>query len=215
TSLKGAKFAMPVSLENVVKNELTGIDKEPKADRNRVLSQAKEYIRFRSGRMSKDQAANWLANCLKASSSKKTKKPSLRENPFCLYEISRRDSGPRTRPQRTSRTAVRSLLKAIEEGKYGVAAEHTLSESIAAVNQLASNGRLDNVVKRIASSTSCVPSKLTYALGYKLEERFPNPESVEQTKRLYNSSSKCSQDLASAQASFRLGLIHIWQNQCS
>lgn len=213
-SLKGAKFAMPVSLESIMKNELVGLDKESKADRERILNQAKTYIELRSGKMSRDQAANWLAACLKASS-QRNKKPSRHENPFCTYEISRKESSPRSRPRRTNRTSVRSLLKAIEEGKFDKANEFSLSESIAAVNYLDTNGQIDDIAKRVADSKFCVPSKLTYALGYKVEERFPDPNSVELAKRLYKSSSNCAQDLASAQASFRLGLIHIWQNQCS
>ncbi len=212
TSLKGAKFAAPVNLENVVKNDLTGLDKEAKQDRERLLNQARTYIRLRSGRMPKDQAANWLAACLKSTPQKAKKN---QENPYCTYEISRREGLPRGRPQRTNRNSVRALVKALEEGRFSAAAENSVSEAMAAVNQLESSGKLGSLTQKLLGQKSCAPAQLTYALAYKIEERFPDVDAVEQAKRLYQSASSCAQDLAAAQASFRLGLIHIWQNQCS
>jgi soluble lytic murein transglycosylase len=74
---------------------------------------------------------------------------------------------------------------------------------------------LQQVSNAVIAKNDCVPSGVSAALGFKLEENFPKAESVELVKKLYRKGADCGKNAASAHAAFRLSLIHIWQNRCA
>lgn len=220
SSLKDIKLAIPVDLNSILQKKLTGLDLESASDRDEIMRQARTYIQLRSGKMSKAQAAKWLADCQAQPEKPETTKKKGRQvqakvNPYCQYEVARgRSFGSSTRPSRANRASVQTLVQSLTAGEFEAAENYTTSEIVAATNTLDSRDRFDQVAKQVSERRRCAPSQLTYAFGFKLEERFPASESVELAKRLYKKSSSCGQNLAAAQASFRLGLIHIWHGQC-
>ena len=212
-SLKNLDQASPVNLETVLEKDLVGLDQEPSAQRKLILKQAQDYSDLRSGKQARGSLAHWYADCFINQVGHLNQQEKI-ENPFCRFEFERRQSPNSPRPKRASRPALRGLANEIAESRYESAETRSLAEVIGAAGLLESKGRLDEVSNQVVEKKECVPSKLSYALGFKNEERFPASENIEVAKRLYRKASTCAKDLAAAQASFRLGLIQIWQNQC-
>jgi len=216
-AIKNVRMAIPIPFNDVYSSDLLGIDREEKATRKKLLSQANEYVELRTGRMSAKLASQWLEACreqLAGETAGGPKAAAKTENPFCGYELARRERpGALAKPSLRTQRAV--LAADLRSGEYELAALHTLAEINGALRHLDSERQLAAVAMRAADKESCVPPIIASAIAYKLEERFPAIEIVELTKRLYRKAVACGSDFASAQASFRLGLLQIWEERCA
>lgn len=205
-ALKNVRLAIPFTYEELSKKEITGLDLEDNATRKAALQQARDYIDYRRGRLPAVRAIAWRAEC-------ERNLGTLKETALCRYEIDRASS-TRSRKTPVARTERDRLADALRNSKFEQATGADFSTVIRAVSSLGDAQASVPVAQRLVSMDTCVPSTVSSALGYKIEELFPAPESVDLTKKLYRHASRCGKDSASAQAAFRLGLILIWQHQC-
>lgn len=205
-AIKNVRMAIPIPFNDVFASDLLGIDREEKATRKKLLNQANEYVDLRMGRLSTKQTAQWLDAC--------RDRAAKAENPFCIYELGRRERPSSTEKSRLHYPERARLAADLRDGEYEVAALHSLVEINGALRYLENERQLSRVAMTVADKESCVPPIIASAIAYKLEERFPAIEIVELTKRLYKKAVACGSDFASAQASFRLGLLHIWEDRC-
>ena len=210
SAIKNLRIAMPMPLETGMQRDLMGIDLEDASIRQKLMKDAAEYLDLRHGKFTHAQVYAWLARCTGLETATASALPEA--NSYCEYELERRlNTGGHSLPKHPENNA---LAKQIEVGNFGKISEKSLGELISAVRNLDRRGKIGSVTERISLLKECVPSPLASALGYKLEEKFPDPDAIEKAQLLYQKASKCGNDLAAAQASFRLGLIKIWQHQC-
>ncbi len=199
------RMSIPAPFETVFASDTLGLDQEDSAQRKQLLKQAAEYSDLRHSRMTRAAQSAWINRC---------ESPNGEDNPFCKYELEREPKRG-AHAKRSRRAEKRAIANDLRAGRFDEIEVRLGSDVAGAVSQLENEGGLVNVAMRVADTTECVPTKVSTALAYKLEERFPDIESVELTKRLYRKSSSCGKDAAAAQASFRLGLIEIWQDRCN
>lgn len=210
-AIRNLRMAMPVAFEEAADKNHLGIDSEDAAVRKAVLAQATTYIDLRRGRLSKDETRKWYEQCETAEKARET---SENANPFCRYEEARKSQTPSGGKQTVHLRERQQISADLLGGRYERLAEKGQRELIAGVSQLENMGKLGEVSMKVADTGDCMAASIPMSLAYKLEERFPALEAIELSKRLYKKASKCSNDFAAAQASFRLGLIQIWQQNC-
>jgi soluble lytic murein transglycosylase len=206
SAFKNLRIAMPIPFEKASEGALLGIDEEDVELRKATLKQAQDYSDYRHGKVSKLQADEWLESCAKTEAKV--------ENPFCTYELQRRGI-VKTRASRLKTGMNQTLANDLSDSRFEKLVSSSQTEVTSGVRYLESHGNLAKVAMHVADMKDCVAASVPFALAYKLEERFPAPESVELAKRLYRKASTCSNDFAAAQSSFRLGLIDVWQNKCA
>lgn len=107
-----------------------------------------------------------------------------------------------------------AILNSIRKAKWDEIMEISQSQSIKAISSLKPKElkKLENI---ILNEKVCIPSTLSSALSYEIEESFPNPVSVQKSKDLYIQAMKCQKenpekDKGSTLGSYRLGLISLW-----
>jgi soluble lytic murein transglycosylase len=205
-AIKPTRAQMPISLTDILNKKTTGLQFESKASTARVMKQAREYIAYRKGAWSRAHMNKWNEACEKNVNSKTA-------NPYCRIEQERTltsTAGSSTASR--ARAERKALADAFREGDFAKAESKSYSEVVAA---LGSTGDAETVVlplaRKVAAMKTCVPGTVPTAMGYKLEELFPNPEIVELSKTLYRKGLACGKDFAQATSAFRLGLILIWQ----
>ena len=177
-----------------------------KKTRAQILRQANEYADLRGGKKGHTAFQRWVESC-------DAHIGSVNENPFCRFEQERKRQTATARASKGSYDERQALVNALKQGQYEKATGVTYALLANAVHTLDSSGDLNTVAGYYAESKTCQSSLLSYLLGYKIEEQFPNEEAVALTTRLYRKGSECTKDLYSAQSSFRLGLMLIWKKQ--
>ena len=135
-------------------------------------------------------------------------------NPFCRIEQERALSGGRSGLTARLRAEKRALTESLRESDFAKAEGKAYSEVVMAIGSL---GDVETTVtplaRKVADMKTCVPGTIPSAMGYKVEERFPDKDAVDLAKTLYRKAISCGKDYAQANAAFRLGLILIWQKQ--
>jgi soluble lytic murein transglycosylase len=201
-----AEFARP--LTEVMTSKLTGIDFEEKSAKANLMKQAREYVELRKGSLSKDAHARWLVKCETAKS----------ENPYCAYEQERVNAGGLSKSNSDSRSDRREIGSLLKAGEFSKIASYDYPDVVGALGSIGDAQNALTIAKKVTESRSCVPSSVTTALGYKLEELFPDKEMVELVGDLYARSIDCNKDkvsaLPSGTAAFRAGLISVWKGDC-
>jgi soluble lytic murein transglycosylase len=206
SAIKNLKMSLPRPMDEVTKETFLGLDLEPAASRQLLISRANEYVNLRRGRLSAAQVQKWLDQCSKPGNAD--------ENPFCRYELDRRQITLRGRGQSPSSIDRSSAAADLKDGRYDKLVGQPYAVIGGAIKNLESSGQLQAIASRVADSSDCPPSIVSYAMAYKLEEQFPNSEVVDLAQKLYRRGAQCGADLYTAQSNFRLGLIQIWRNQC-
>ncbi len=200
-AINNIRMATPVPFDQVFSSKLLGLDQETPQTQKLLLKQANEYLEFRRNPSSSRESARWLESCTS-------------ENPYCAYETKRREPA-QTQSKNVPQAERRAIASELRNGNFDAFANRSPFEISAAVRQLEQDRRLAEVAMTVADRAACVPSGVAAALASKLEERFPAIEIVELTKRLYRKGLTCGNNLAAAHASFRLGLLHIWEDNCT
>ncbi|MES2854702.1 MAG: lytic transglycosylase domain-containing protein [Bdellovibrionota bacterium] len=201
-----AQFARPLS--EVMTTDVSGLNFEEKKAKAELLKQAKAYIELRKG-VSRDQHQRWVSKC-----------ESETTNPFCRYEQERTGSSlTSSRSSSETRNERRSISQMLKEGDFAKVNGRSYPDVVGAVALLGDAATSLPIAKKAAQSRSCIPSVVSTAFAYKLEELFPDKEVVELARELYKRSVECGKDpqnsLASGTAAFRHGLLSLWKDDCS
>ncbi|RYZ76613.1 MAG: hypothetical protein EOP05_04490, partial [Proteobacteria bacterium] len=216
TAIKVTKGQMPIPLKTAIEKKTVGLDIEDAKTRKAALAQAKEYVELRSGGWSKAKMQAWFEACEHNMAAKEP-------NPFCRIEQERQaplaSSSSKSSELRQNK---RDIADAIRDGKYDKVQGFDYQTVYSSLSQIGDSQSILPFAKKVAETKNCknLPAAVPAALGYKLEELFPAPEVVELAKTLYRKGSDCgvnepTASLATGTASFRLGLILIWQKQFS
>ena len=205
-AINNIRMAVPFPFDQGYSSNLLGFDLEPAATQKILLKQAREYSEFRRNLSMRRETAGWLEKCQR-------EKPRS-DNPYCAFDLKRREIS-QTQDKKVHQSERRALAHELRAGNFEIFATRNPFEISAAVRQLDQDRQIAGVAMNVADSAACVPPGVAAALASKLEERFPAIEIVELTKRLYRKALACGSNLAAAHASFRLGLLHIWENNCT
>lgn len=203
--IKPSKAQMPIVLTDLIEKKTVGLDFDSKEQVDLAMKQARDYIEYRKGQWPHSRLEAWSNAC--------ETNMTAQANPFCRIEQERVLSGGTTAVLNKSRSEKHALADSLKEGDFAKADAKSYGEVIAAVGSV---GDVDTVVVPLAKralAQKCVPGGLAAAMGYKIEELFPDKDAVELSKQLYRKALACGKDLAMANAAFRLGLILVWQKQ--
>jgi hypothetical protein len=207
-AIKPTRAQMPMSLTDVLTKKTVGLEFDSKAETTQALKQARDYVAYRTGAWPRERMNTWNVACENSLNAHTA-------NPFCRIEQERAltSAGGASVASRV-RGEKKALADSFREGDFAKAETKSYGEVVAA---LGSTGDVETVVlplaRKVAAMRGCVPGTVPTAMGYKLEELFPNPEMVELSKSLYRKGVSCGKDLSQATSAFRLGLILIWQKQ--
>lgn len=211
-ALKNLKLVTPKGLNEITEKKLFGIDQEPESIRKSTLQQAEDYARFRSGALGRKKNKLWKENCKKVVAEKISDRF---KNPYCLYEMTKTDSSSNSDSSRTTSAVKKQINKLIEENQFQALIKFDATDIARAVNSLSHKINREKLVDAILDQKSCVPNGLAGSLAYKLEEDFPEKNWLDRARALYRKGYECDAGLSKAKAGFRLGLLLIWENQCS
>jgi soluble lytic murein transglycosylase len=203
-AIRNLKLSLPTDFEPVVEKKTTGLAQESEVEQKRALDQAKDYIDFRS-HTSSTARNRWLKACESSTAQN--------ENFFCAYEMARGQKSANGARASTS-SGRREIASDIRTGRYSEVAGRAYSDVLASISQLGDFAALTPIAERVLDATN-VPSSIPTALAFKMEETFPDAKAVELAKRLYRKGSENGNDFSAAKASYRLGLIQVWQNDCA
>jgi soluble lytic murein transglycosylase len=203
-ALKNLRMSMPIEFQKASTENTVGLTSEPADVRSLAMQQAKDYIAFRHGQM---HEAKWEHTCNSAQ---------LKhiENYFCKFEDERKDR-VRVRALPPSHTERRDIAALLKEGKFNELSTRSYADIVASIGLVGDLPAIAEVGARVLAQNGCVPPTVTAALGYKLEEGFPDPALITASTQLYKQAKDCGSDTAAANASFRLGLIEISQHNCA
>lgn len=207
TAIKNLQLSMPLEMKALTEKNLMGLNLEDPSVRKIVLKQASDYISYRKGEMKTEQAKKWFKDC-------ESESLVVQPNPYCAYERERTDRAASAKLNTKTRPDRRPIATDLKEGRFDKAGEHEEADVMAAIKLIEEPGTLYPVANAVIGKKACVPARVSGSLAYKIEEHFPNPEAVETAKKLYQKASTCGADISAAKASFRLGLIQIWQKNC-
>lgn len=207
-AIKLTRAQMPMPMTDVLTKKIVGLDFENQSVTALALSQARDYIAYRTSAWPKSKMDQWNEGCENGMNAKTA-------NPFCRIEQERAlTSGAPSGLASKVRTEKKALADSLKEADFAKAETKSYGEVVAA---LGSTGDVETVVvplaRRALATKGCLPGTVPTAMGYKIEELFPDKEAVELSKSLYRKGIACGKNLAQATASFRLGLILIWQKK--
>jgi hypothetical protein len=80
--------------------------------------------------------------------------------------------------------------------------------------QLKERAEVDEFVQKTLALADCPPASFLLNLGLQLETDLPDPKIKKSLLALYTKAVACGQDFASVQASYRLGLLRIFDGKC-
>ena len=191
-------------LSTVVNQELTGLDAEPESEREELVTQARNFVRFRMGRMTLQEKSLRKRACSEFDIAPE----------FCedILGSSRSDHGHgRTRDR--SRVGRGALIFALTHGRI---------QSLRNVGENQLNGALKRIgnprslAKLLAAMDAamnegdgCLPSPLLSAVGLRMEEEFPEQKYHDLALAFYSRADRCGNDFSTLRARYRLALLHI------
>lgn len=142
------------------------------------------------------------------------------KNVFCLglkakwLKLRGNGNETSTTSKTKSKKERREAAQALTEENWAMTSDYSYRELVGIVSVIPSFDELIRVGSNLAKKSNCVGSPAATALGYKLEEHFPNEAALQVAKDLYEYASRCGNDFASATAAYRLSLLDIMGNNC-
>jgi soluble lytic murein transglycosylase-like protein len=225
--LKEITRSVPHTFDDVMAHDQTGLDYETPETHQAALDQAATYIAFRKGELGEIKSKRWRKEC-ELSRHKESQRTDI--DPYCALETDRAHhadpsinsffsmAGISEKISKSKahflkirqRRAIATELKAERYAKISGASD---ADVMAALSALGDADKIQPIAEKVSLISDCVPTSLTAAMGFKMEELFPDPKMIELAKVLYRKSVACGNDVSSAKSAFRLGLILIWQKQ--
>ncbi len=237
TGHAGGKAFVPVTLAEVMRQGLSGLALEEarNPDWREVRAQAREFVRFRTGRMNAKQKLLWIADCFNH--------PGV--NVFCDFIVERRarfreplpvvsiGAGAAVGADPAAMVGFTPIETGSDESLRSSADLFRISEQLSGRDPLVFQGARETDIHRAlrlypnweplqplaeaaAASRACPSTALLTALGQKTEEHFPAPRFRELAIQLYGRAAECAQpgEIGAQKARYRAALLHIWEGRC-
>lgn len=206
-TLKDSTFGQTRNLADVLKHNYAAIDFESPDARALLLKQAAQYVEYRRRSLSLSARATLLQKCTMDRNA----------NPFCgviaqrqLLESTRRKKPRLARAGQSSR-----ILKFLDKADFAALEKLSERELIGALKSVSDFERLEQYALPVIANGSCSLSPVMAALGMKAENFFPDEKPRQIATTLYQRAIECDAQASTVRASYRLGLIQVWDNQCA
>ena len=203
---KDSIFGETRYLPNVLKQNYSALDFEGPEARALLLKQASEYVSFRRRALSAPARAALLQKCAIDRS----------DNPFCSV-IAQRQLLEAKRRQRTAKVKLGHggrILKLLEKSDFVELEKLNERDLIGALKSVNDFERLEKYAAPVLENASCSLGPVMAALGMKAENFFPSEGPKQLATKLYQRATECDAQPSTVRASYRLGLIQVWNNQC-
>ncbi len=211
---ENVRLALPRELSDAAELGKMGLDFENPIARQRAMVFASLYVQYRrqSGRNARS-TAQFLREC-SSMASDESLDPAGISTFICSHDQERKhrpDSTQATKPTKAERKDVAGQL--IDE-HWDAVQDIPYQNVVGIVGSISTKADLIKTGKTLSAKSECVGAKAATAIAYKLEEHFPEQESIEVARALYKYASGCGTDFAAAKASYRLALLDVWRNDC-
>lgn len=211
---ENVRLAMPHDLAETSEKGRVGLDFDEPKFREQALQAGAKYLQVRRQPR------------LRNSFEKECAKTAGRETPldllkavYCQAEADRlrkTDSSQEssTIDPRRNTTVRRDFAEQLRAHNWSAVNDIAYPGVVNVVTLFRDKTELLEMGRALSKKSACVGSKVATALAYKLEESFPDMDSVQMARNLYDYASGCGSDFAAAKASYRLALLDVWQNRC-
>ncbi len=193
-------------LSQIVESEESGLDRLPVSERDRAIEQARQYVEFRTSRKLSYAKKKAMAQaCLENGE----------DNLFCEYMTL--DGRPRRRSKNSKGTRYPISLATLKRdlAKHTVELPETLQlrDVGRAVKSVTKMDRLDPFFEALVNYPTCLPPALFTGFAIKAEEGFPEDKYRKYALSLYAKGAECGDNESAIQASYRLGLLYVWEQR--
>ncbi len=194
------------TLKQVVETRLTGLMTEEPESLEQLRAQALVYLSYRSGDLDETQQEELEEDCRRTGG---------QAGPYCsaILRTEYRERSEGGVGKREKRRRVLRWLDAIRRSDVAGLARAPEDELYLAFKRLNAVTAVRGLTRKIEASSGCPSSALLTGLGLYMERGFPKEEFKKASQVLYTRSRECRMDAAVAHASYRLSLIHIWDNR--
>ena len=207
------KKVQGLRLSNLLNDEnTTGYLQEPEEVRKQVQNQIEEFRAVLEENSTDEQLSKLKDTCDRATPEYKETHPLCRIIPFYI----RKERAARRARRKLARVSSKrsDLEKTFKTGDDRYFYTH-LSEVKWFYAKLRDSKGLDSYLDRLLGRSFCPPSSFLLTLGLQMEADLPDPKIQKIIGQVYSKATKCGQDIASLQASYRLGLLQIFNGKCS
>jgi soluble lytic murein transglycosylase len=217
----------PRTLSYVLSEKTSGLSHETfsSEELSQLWANARLYVEFRKGQLSAQKKAAVLGECLALGN----------QNPFCpLYQrdweknwfAAEHAEAQSDLSEGSDESAETSgyvwmnpwdMAAELREGKLEMTQQATSSAIFRSMRQFGDWSLLEPAYQAVRASRSCPRTSFLIALGMKAEEYFPDPSMKEISIDLYERAIECEKKYKETadRARYRLGLLHVWNEQCS
>lgn len=204
---ENVRLALPRELSEAAEAGKMGLDFEHASSREKAMAFAALYVQYRrqSGRNHRT-AAQFQRECDTPSSDV--------ISAICEHDQERRHRPETSTVIKRSKAERKDVADQLVDEHWEAVHDIPYQNVVGIVGSIETKADLIKTGKSLSSKSQCVGAKAATAIAYKLEEHFPEKESVEVARALYKYASECGTDFASAKASFRLALLDVWRNEC-
>lgn len=211
---ENVRLALPRELSEAAEAGKMGLDFEPAHARQKAMTFASTYVQYRrQGGRNQRAVAQFQRDCDAAG--KDQQDPTAGVATFlCLHDQERRHKPDQTQSVRRTRAERKDVAGQLVDEHWEAVQDIPYQSVVGIVGSIKTQADLIKTGKALSSKSECVGAKAATAIAYKLEEHFPEQESVDVARALYKYASGCGTDFASAKASYRLALLDVWRNEC-
>jgi len=208
---ENVRLALPRDLSEAAEAGKMGLDFEHASSREKAMAFAALYVQYRrqSGKNHRT-AAQFQRECDSPTSDL--------VSAICEHDQERRHRPDTSSVIKRSKAERKDVADQLVDEHWEAVHDIPYQNVVGIVGSIQTKADLIKTGKSLSSQSQCVGAKAATAIAYKLEEHFPEKESVEVARALYKYASECgtdfAKDFASAKASYRLALLDVWRNEC-
>lgn len=204
---ENVRLALPRDLSEAADGGKMGLDFEQAPLREKAMAFASLYVQYRrQGGKNQRIAAQFQREC---------ETPTSDVASFiCTHDQERRHRPDSSLIIKRSKAERKDVAGQLVDEHWEAVQDIPYQNVVGIVGSIQTKAELIKTGKSLSAKSECVGAKAATAIAYKLEEHFPEKESVDVARALYKYASECGTDFASAKASYRLALLDVWRNEC-
>ena len=193
--------------EIVQDSELVGYELDSPAERELTEYQVREYLDLIENSLTDERVNHLEAHCFSQSDPDR--------NPLCSsILLFLRQSERKPSRTRTHSSEFRKPLAEILKGELRPLYTANEKEIKDLMGRFKQKKLEEEFTRKVLAQPDCPPASFLLNLGIQFESFFPEEKAKDLAASLYYRAFQCGRDIFSLQASYRLGLLHIWNGHC-
>jgi hypothetical protein len=196
---ENVRLALPRDLSEAADGGKMGLDFEQAPLREKAMAFASLYVQYRrQGGKNQRIAAQFQRECDTPTSDVASF--------ICTHDQERRHRPDSSLIIKRSKAERKDVAGQLVDEHWEAVQDIPYQNVVGIVGSIQTKAELIKTGKSLSAKSECVGVKAATAIAYKIEEHFPEKESVDVARALYKYASECGTDFASAKASYRLAL---------